>query len=349
MIINSQNMTPIPTNWPRQVYKPEDYSAHSDWPKITLITPSFQQGKYIEDTILSVLNQGYPNLEYIIVDGGSTDETVTILKKYADKLTWWVSEKDKGQSDAINKGLTHATGEIFNWLCSDDMLMPGALKSIALAFLNPDTNIVCGWSRQFSESKDYGLACTTLYASIPEIFYVSHICQPATWFRMELFRKMAPLNIQLHYAMDSELWLQYLIAYGRNSIQEIPSVITAYRYHDASKTISLDYKFREDKLGLIYSILKVFKAPLFLCKTYQPFQRTDFHTKSITTSIHSDLPVTDILEYFTLEAISFSKVKRKYWLLICLLFYLVWLKPGRNIEAWKRMLKSKIAPKLFRS
>ena len=95
------------------------------YPKITVVTPSYNQGQFIEATILSVIEQEYPNLEYLVCDGGSTDETVEILKKFSDKITWWCSEKDKGQSDAINKGMRKATGDIVCWINSDDVLLPG--------------------------------------------------------------------------------------------------------------------------------------------------------------------------------------------------------------------------------
>ena len=98
-----------------------------EYPKITVVTPSYNQGQFIEATIQSVIGQQYPNLEYIVCDGGSTDETVEILKKYTDKITWWCSEKDKGQSDAINKGMRKATGDIVCWINSDDVLLPGTL------------------------------------------------------------------------------------------------------------------------------------------------------------------------------------------------------------------------------
>ena len=104
------------------------------FPKITIVTPSFNQSKFLERTIISVLNQNYPNMEYIIIDGGSTDGSVDIIKKYEKYLTFWCSEKDKGQSDAINKGFEHGTGEIYAYLNSDDLFLPGTLQYIAEAF-----------------------------------------------------------------------------------------------------------------------------------------------------------------------------------------------------------------------
>src|SRR5579862_8824120 len=104
------------------------------WPRITVVTPSFQQGRFLEETIRSVLGQGYPNLDYIVIDGGSTDQSVEIIQKYAAQLSYWVSEPDHGQANAVNKGFQRSTGEILGWLNSDDLLLPGALFTIGRAF-----------------------------------------------------------------------------------------------------------------------------------------------------------------------------------------------------------------------
>ena len=111
--------------------------------KISIITPCFNAVEYIEQTILSIINQDYDNIEYIIIDGGSTDGTVDIIKKYEDKVSYWISEPDKGQSDAINKGIAVATGDIFNWINADDFLEKGILKVIALEFQNNSINVLC--------------------------------------------------------------------------------------------------------------------------------------------------------------------------------------------------------------
>ena len=111
--------------------------------KISIITPCYNAASYIEQTINSILNQGYSNLEYIIIDGGSTDGTIEIIKKYADKLAYWVSEPDNGQSDAINKGIAVATGGIFNWMNADDYLEPNVLNLIATEFLENEIDVVC--------------------------------------------------------------------------------------------------------------------------------------------------------------------------------------------------------------
>ena len=122
------------TNAKDRAQLPETMSDGHPWPRISIVTPSYNQGQFIEETIRSVLQQGYPNLEYIIIDGGSTDNSVEIIKKYEEYLTYWVSEPDDGQYDAINKGFSRATGEIMAWLNSDDMYVPWTFKTVAEIF-----------------------------------------------------------------------------------------------------------------------------------------------------------------------------------------------------------------------
>jgi glycosyltransferase involved in cell wall biosynthesis len=206
------------------------------FPKITVITPSYNQGQYIEETILSIINQGYPNLEYIIMDGGSTDNTVDIIKKYQDKIHYWVSEKDRGQSDAINKGLRKATGEIINWINSDDQLQPGALSAIARHFMaHPEAIIVHGRIEYFGETSNY------YSVNIPrkdlETRYVSHICmpQPGAFFKRKLIEEQGYLDESLHFSMDTDLFMRAGLHYP---LVQIEDVIARFRLHGNSKSVS---------------------------------------------------------------------------------------------------------------
>ena len=129
------------------------------WPRISIVTPSYNQGQFIEETIRSVLLQGYPNLEYIIIDGGSTDNSVEIIKKYSPWLTYWVSERDRGQSHAINKGFEHASGDILGWLNSDDMLAMGSLRRVAEISVETGCDVLSGACAMIDENAALSSVC----------------------------------------------------------------------------------------------------------------------------------------------------------------------------------------------
>lgn len=162
-------------------------------PKISIITPSLNQGDFIEQTILSVLSQDYPNLEYLIVDGGSLDATLDVLAKYSGKVTW-ISEADKGQTEAINKGLRRATGSIVSYLNADDLLLPGTLKRVEQAFINhPQTYWVTGKCRIVDEENNEIRRPITVYKNIllglhsfSSLLMTNYISQPATFWRREV-------------------------------------------------------------------------------------------------------------------------------------------------------------------
>lgn len=207
-----------------------------NYPKISIVTPSFNQGQYIEQTILSVLDQNYPNLEYIIIDGGSTDDTVEIIKKYQDKLTFWVSEPDSGQTDALNKGFLHCTGDIFNWLNSDDYLEARALFKIAESYIN-GANVIAGSIRHFVENENtQWIERTKVYENIEKTIALSTNRQPGTFFRLEKIKDLFPLNINLRYVMCQEIWIKYLLQYGLINMMYIDDVIVNFRRHNNSKT-----------------------------------------------------------------------------------------------------------------
>ncbi len=223
-------------------------------PRVSIVTPSFNQGQFIEETITSVLDQGYPNLEYIIIDGGSSDNTVEIVKKYANHLKYWVSEPDRGQSDAINKGLLKCTGEIFNWLNSDDILLPDTLSILAERFECGETDIVSGTEIYFHGDREERKLGTILYQDLEETIFHGVIYQPSTYWRLPVLRSLLPLQTNLHYLMDADLWMRYLLLYGQRKVVKINDPLVKFRLHENSKTMSAESKFLEQRWFLRKSL-----------------------------------------------------------------------------------------------
>lgn len=227
-----------------------------NYPKISIVTPSFNQGQFLEQTIVSVLDQSYPNLEYIIIDGGSKDNSVDIIKKYEKHLVYWISTKDTGQSDAINKGLKRVTGEVFNWLNSDDYYCPGALRHIAECFANPNIYAVCGKSYNINP-KGQSEVSTGSYVEKGNLLNTikhAHIEQPSTFFTRSAIDRMGYLSTKLHYIMDKEWWLKYLFNFGIENIVQTDTVLVNFRIHEQSKTMSGTANFYNDYATLLFSL-----------------------------------------------------------------------------------------------
>lgn len=181
------------------------------FPKISLITPSFNQARFLEETLKSVLDQNYPNLEYIVMDGGSTDGSVEIIERYADKLSYWISEPDDGQTDALIRGFAKATGEILGWLCSDDILEPNSLHDVSQFFLkNPHADVVYGNSLWIDPEGCF-IKSRKEHAFDRSILLYEHnfIPQPSTFWKNSLYHKVGGLNQDFNVAMDADLWLRF--------------------------------------------------------------------------------------------------------------------------------------------
>lgn len=223
-------------------------------PKITVITPSFNQGHFLRQTILSVLEQEYTNLEYMIFDGGSSDNSVEIIKEYEGKLKFWVSEKDKGQSHAINKGITRATGDIIGWLNSDDYLEKGALMSIAKNFNQPDVNCVIGKIAYFNNSGHLWNSNQVVYKPAEKTLGAGVVPQPAMYFAKSCYDKVGLLNERLHFCFDSEWYMRYLMHYGIEGIKEIADLLVHFRFHEHSKSMNNSYQFRQERNSIFFDI-----------------------------------------------------------------------------------------------
>jgi glycosyltransferase involved in cell wall biosynthesis len=188
----------------------------AQFPRISIVTPSFNQAKYLPETIQSILNQGYPNLEYIIVDGGSTDGSVDIIKRYESHLSYWVSEKDSGQSEAINKGFRKATGELFNWINSDDILFPGALQRLAEAYLrNPGAALVYGdHARADRDAHILRVSAVPSSSVVRPERWVFPFGQQSTFLASQFFARVGGVREDLHCIMDMDLYYRIFAAGG---------------------------------------------------------------------------------------------------------------------------------------
>ena len=205
------------------------------WPCISIVTPSYNQGQFLEETIRSVLLQGYPNLEYIVIDGGSTDNSLEIIREYEPWLSYWVSEPDRGQSHAINKGLGHVHGQLFNWINSDDLLAPGALQSLGAAAASSPGRVVCGAVISFNENgyvekfANSELTFENMLLVCPNGSY--H--QPGVFLPVTVLRNLAPLDESLSFAMDWDMTARVL---RHTSAVTLASTVALFRIHSASKT-----------------------------------------------------------------------------------------------------------------
>ncbi len=208
-------------------------------PRITIVTPSFNQGRFLARTIQSVLSQEYDNLEYIIVDGGSTDESHDILRRYGDRLTNWISEPDHGQADAIVKGFRLSTGDIMAWLNSDDLLLPNSLATVAAYFTQSnDIQMIYGDCVVIDEHDQFLGIVEQIPARFETLLYGGHIInQEAVFWKRELYEKVGGLNKTLQYALDYDLWVRMA---RHTKPHHVPTILSAFRFHQPQKSSRMD-------------------------------------------------------------------------------------------------------------
>lgn len=232
---------PGKTGWPWTVeYAPLPLTMPDGrpWPKISIITPSYNQGQFLEETIRSVLLQGYPNLEYLIMDGGSTDNSIEVIKKYEPWLSYWVSEKDSGQADAIRRGFDKATGEIIGWLNSDDYLLPDALMRVGKSFAeNSSLELIVGGGLVIGA----GGELIRKYYSFPQDFRSllvggQFFMQMSSFWRRDAYEAVGGLDTSLRFCFDYDLFLRLA---RRQPPEGIDAMLAAFRIHDHSKTATI--------------------------------------------------------------------------------------------------------------
>jgi len=241
---------PGKTGWPwteESQQLPDRMPDGSPWPRVSIVTPSYQQAPFLEETIRSVLLQGYPDLEYLIIDGGSSDGSVEIIRRYEPWLTYWVSEPDEGQSEALNKGFQRATGAIVAWLNSDDWYLPGILPERVAEFVyDPTLALVYGDCHRVNEAGERintwrtgPLTASSLLMDGPQI------PQQSTFIRAAALSAVGGIDRRLHYVMDFTLWLRLSLV---GALKYVPGPVANFRKHQGSKGVAAGYAFLVERL-----------------------------------------------------------------------------------------------------
>lgn len=223
-------------------------------PDFSIVTPSFNQGDYLEEAICSVLEQKGATFEYIVVDGGSTDKSVEIIKKYSRYLKYWISEKDEGQAHAIKKGLALSNGKFFNWLNSDDILEPGALKIISDEFKNDKSlSAVAGKVKIFSGISTEVIQNQNINARDLLVWKKGlKFVQPGVWLKLNYISRCGGLNVRYQYSFDWDLYIRYLYLFP--NVKEIDTLLVNFRLHEFSKTVSCPNEFIREEREIIHAL-----------------------------------------------------------------------------------------------
>jgi len=291
----------------------------AETPLVSIITPSFNQSAFLEKTMRSVLEQDYPAIEYMVVDGGSKDDSVNIINRYSGQLAWWVSEKDSGQAEAINKGLSRAKGEFVAWLNSDDYLMPGAVASAVKALqANPASSFVYGNVRVVTPDQTILNQLTYKDWQLKDLMAFHIIGQPAVFMRLSTLEKTGFLDSSYHFLLDHQLWIR-LASTGK--ITYVPQLWASAHYHEDCKNLKQAAEFGKEALRIV----EWMPTQAALLETYE------LHQKEILAGANR------INGFYLLDAKEYRKAFWAYCKSFC-------LNPRGLGREWYRMVFAFFAP-----
>lgn len=252
-------------------------------PLVSLITPSYNQGQFLEQTIHSVIKQDYPKIEYLVIDGGSTDQSIEIIQKYGSRITYWVSEPDKGQAEAINKGLALAKGEIIGWLNADDMLLPGTIQLAVETFQkNPEVDVFYGHLERID---DNGQLVPTPTLPKDRVTFSKQLVigeclvnQPGSFWRKEIMDRVGLLNPDLHYVLDYEYWIR--LALEGAIFHRVSNTVAYFRLSHSSKTVIQTAQMAREQLEILERTLHLEGLPVKTGLSQQQIDQQARHAKS---------------------------------------------------------------------
>ena len=307
-------------------------------PNFTIVTPVLNQVQHIEKCILSVLGQDC-DVQYIIIDGGSTDGTVDIIREYEDRISYWVSEPDSGQSDAINKGLKRTNGTFFNWLNADDQLTQNALTSV-LEVTSAETQVVIGKCEHINENgTQVAVGRARIWDSVEATLGNYSMGQPSLFYKTSLIKELSGLNENLHYCMDMDLWFRFLINYGQGSISEIDKILSQFLVRSDAKSVANENDMRDEKYGIFRAAFKQFNVPIVLEDFFSNYPIPNVDEKKFGCSLNQEILQSNFCWHLLIDAYEKEEIDK------CQALYKVVMKGSRLTEREKLMWRTRLISK----
>jgi glycosyltransferase involved in cell wall biosynthesis len=307
-------------------------------PDFTIVTPVLNQVQHIEKCILSVLEQDC-DVQYIIIDGGSTDGTVDIIRKYESRISFWVSEPDSGQSHAINKGLKLAKGTFFNWLNADDQLTPNALKSV-LEIASEETQVIIGKCEHIDENgNQVAVGGAKIWDSLEATLGNYSMGQPSVFHKTSLVKELNGMNENLHFCMDMDLWFRFLITNGQENISEIDETLSLFLVHSGSKSVESANDMRDEKYGVFRLLFKKFEIPSVLEIFFSNYPTPNIDEESYVGNLNQEVLLANFCWHLLLDAYGKTEMEK------CRSLYEIVSKGSRLTKGEKLAWRMRLAAK----